>query len=373
MRTVWKTLALLLIAALAAACTAITPVTEEGATDSSVTEEGPALVVEDALGRSVEFAQAPSRIVVAGRGTYMVTGALFAFPAAQEKVAGFEGGRFNDPTVFVPLVDPAFDAKVILERNAGPEQMAPVQPDAIVLKTTAQEDLGASLEQLGIPIVYVEMESAEQYFNDLTTLGQLFDTPERADEIITFMQERLDRIDAGLADIADDAKPGVLVIQTSDEGGTVAFEAPPAAWLQTRMVEIAGGNPVWLEAAPGGGWATINFEQIAQWNPDKIFVIVYQEDAKEVVAQLLETPEWQALNAAQNGEIYGFPGDIFGWDSPDPRWILGVEWLATKIHPEQFGDIDMMAEVNAFFSQVYGMDEATIEAEIVPVLKGDLP
>ena len=35
------------------------------------------------------------------------------------------------------------------------------------------------------------------------------------------------------------------------------------------------------------------------------------------------------------------------------RWILGMNWLATRIHPERFRDIDMKAELMAFFGQLY--------------------
>lgn len=373
MRKLWSVMVCLVFASLLAACTPVSAPATSAAATTTDAAAADAFIVEDALGRSIKFAAPPTRIVVVGRGTYMVTGALFTFPVAQERVAGFEGGRFNDPATFLPFFDPNFGDKAILERNAGPEQVAPVTPDALVLKTTAQAELGASLEQLGIPIVYVEMESVEQYFNDLTTLGQLFDSPERAQAIIGYMQERLDRVASGLADVAEADKPTVLVIQYSDEGGEVAFEVPPASWLQTRLVELAGGVPVWTEASPGGGWATVNFEQIAQWNPDKVVVIYYQADPQEAVAALEANPEWQALTATQNGDIYGFPADIFGWDSPDPRWILGLQWLATKLHPDRFADLDIMAEVDSFFSEIYGMDSAAIEANILPALKGDLP
>jgi iron complex transport system substrate-binding protein len=368
MQQVWKVTLLLLLSVILAACQPVTaPVDVGAAADASA-----ALTVVDTLGREVTFAQPPQRVVVAGRGTYMVTGAIFAFPAAQTQVTAIEGGRFNDPTIFLPLVDPAFSDKTILERNAGPEQIAPANPDAIVLKTTAQE-LGASLEQLGVPVVYVEMESVGQYFTDLRTLGQLLGTPDRAEEMIAFYQERLDRIAAGLAEVAEADKPSVLLIQYSEEGGEVSFEVPPAEWIQTRLVELAGGVPVWSEAAESGGWGTVNLEQIAAWNPDKVFVIQYQADAAETVARLMANSEWQALAAAQNGEIYGLPSDFFTWDSPDPRWVLGLQWLATKIHPDQFADLDIMEEVRAFFTTIYGMDAESVEANIMPTLQGDLP
>ena len=52
------------------------------------------------------------------------------------------------------------------------------------------------------------------------------------------------------------------------------------------MVELAGGVPVWTAAVQGGGWAVVNLEQIAAWNPDQIYVINYFGSAVDVVAQL---------------------------------------------------------------------------------------
>lgn len=368
MRSFWLSLAVLLALVLAACQPVMPPESEAGAAPSTAAE---ALQVTDALGREVAFGQAPERIVVAGRGTYMVTGALFMFPEAQTRLAAFEGGRFNDPATFIPLIDPNFEAKTVLERDAGPEQIAPVNPDAIVLKTTAKDTLGDPLEALGVPIVYVEMESVEQYFNDVMTLGQLFGDTARAQEIIDFFQARLDRIDAVLAGMGEADKPTALLIQYSEEGDTIAFEVPAANWLQTRQVELAGGVPVWKDATTGGGWNTVNFEQVAAWNPDKIFVVAYQTDAGAVVDELIQSPEWQALDAVKNGEVYGFPADIFSWDSPDPRWILGVTWLGQKLHPDLLADVDMQQEVRDFFGVIYGMDEQTIDEQIIPTITGD--
>ncbi len=353
---------ILVLAMLMAACA---PVQPEAAT-------GEGIVVQDAIGQEIVFDQLPQRAVIAGKGTYMVTSAVFMFNEAKDRLAAFEGGRYNDPTTFIPLFDDTFDQITILERNAGPEQIAPVKPDVIILKTTAQETLGEPLAELGVPIVYLEMESVEQYFNDIRTLGQLFGDSARAQEIIAYFQERLDRVESAVGDIPDGEKPSVLLFQYSEEGDTVAVEVPPANWLQTRQVELAGGIPVWKDAAPGGGWTPVNFEQIAQWNPDEIFVVTYQSDVSEVVAKLKESPEWQALSAVQNDEIYGYPEEIFGWDSPDPRWILGVTWLASKINPEQMGEVDMLEEIRSFFTEMYGMDADTIETSIIGSLTGDV-
>jgi iron complex transport system substrate-binding protein len=148
---------------------------------------------------------------------------------------------------------------------------------------------------------------------------------------------------------------------------------PSASWLQTIETELAGGVPVWVEAAPGGGWTIVNFEQIAAWDPDAIFLISYNTDPAQAVDRLRSDARWQALRAVQEDRLHAFAGDIFSWDQPDPRWILGVTWMATRLHPDRLAGVDLMDEVTQFFGQMYGMEEAAVTEQIVPALRGDAP
>jgi iron complex transport system substrate-binding protein len=138
------------------------------------------------------------------------------------------------------------------------------------------------------------------------------------------------------------------------------------------MVELAGGEPVWVEAAESGGWTVVNFEQIAAWDPDLIIVVYYIDDPGIVVADLRQDPKWQALRAVQEDEIFAFPGDFLSWDQPDTRWILGLQWLATKIQPERFESLNLLDEVKTFYEEMYGLDAETFESEVLPLITGDL-
>jgi iron complex transport system substrate-binding protein len=144
-------------------------------------------------------------------------------------------------------------------------------------------------------------------------------------------------------------------------------------WLQTKMVEIAGGEPVWEDANPGEGWSQVTLEQIAAWDADQIFVVSYFTDPTEVVEGLKADPNWQSIRAVKDDQIYAFPGDLYSWDQPNPRWILGLTWLAGKVHPELFPRLDMTAETQNFYQTLYGLDEAFVEQNIVPTFKGVLP
>lgn len=334
-------------------------------------EGGGALAVTDALGREVELDGPPPRITIAGRAGLLITDALYLFPVGRERLVALEE-RGQDIKPFLAVVDPDWEEKVMLD-NAGAEQIAPTNPDVVIAKSAMEETLGAPLAALGIPIVYVDFETPETYQRDLAMLGEVLGDPDRAAEVAGFYRERLDRIAEATAGLAEGDRPSVLVIEHSVEEGAVAFSVPPAGWLQTTMVELAGGEPVWAEAAEGGGWMVVGLEQIAAWNPDQIYLVDYDGDSDGVVDELAADPNWQALSAVQSGNFYGFPGDFVSWDQPDPRWILGLTWLFTKVQPGLAADVDVMAAMRAFFEEMYSLDPATIESAVIPKLFGDLP
>jgi iron complex transport system substrate-binding protein len=330
-----------------------------------------ALTLTDALGRAVAFDAPPQRIVIAGRSSLTIVNTLYLFPEAAGRLAGLVVGQ-QPVGDFISLVDPTWDQKTILSAEAGPEQIAPLRPDVVLLRSFMADSLGRALEELEIPVVTLDLETPEQFFRDVAVLGQLLGNSARAETIQTFYRARLDRIERKVGGLSAEQKPQVLLVQYSTQGGEVALNVPSAAWLQTTEVELAGGRPVWKEAAPGGGWTVVSLEQIAAWDPDQIFVISYKADSAQVVANLKTNPQWQVLQAVQNSAIYGFPADIFSWDQPDPRWLLGVTWLAAKIHPDRFTELDLEGEVVEFFSQMYGMDPASVKSSILPTVKGSV-
>lgn len=334
-------------------------------------ESGGALSVTDALGRTVKLEGPPQRITVAGRAGLLIVDAMYLFPVARERLVALEE-RGQDIKPFLAVVDPGWAEKVMLD-NAGAEQIAPTNPDLVIAKSAMEQTLGAPLEAVGIPILYVDFETPETYERDLAVLGEVLGDPGRAAQVSGFYRERLARIAEATAGLAEGDRPSVLLIQYSAEEGTVSFEVPPAGWLQTTMVQLAGGEPVWTAAAEGGGWTIVGLEQIAAWDPDQIYLVDYDGNSDGVVEELKADANWQALSAVQSGRIYGFPGDFVSWDQPDPRWILGLTWLFTRVQPGLAADVDVMAEVRAFFAEMYSLSPAVVETEVISRLFGDLP
>lgn len=329
-----------------------------------------ALTVTDALGREVTLAAPPQRIVVAGKATIMIVDALYLFPEGPQRLAAV--GTTAQGGDFLPIVDPNAAAKATLGGEAGPEQIAAAGPDLVILKSYLREKLGAPVEALGIPVFYVSLETPEQYFTELRALGQVLGNPARAEEVITFYQERMERVQKRVADIPDDGKPRVLVLQHSAKGGETAYAVPPAAWMQTLLVQMAGGRPVWLDVQ-GSGWTVVTLEQMAAWDPDQIYVIDYFGDPVQAVEGLRADPVARNLRAVQTGQVFAFPKDTYSWDQPDARWILGLQWLASHIHPDRFADLDILQEFTTFYRTLYRLDDSAIEGQLRPLLRGSLP
>jgi iron complex transport system substrate-binding protein len=302
----------------------------------------------------------------------MLADAAYLFPEAIERVVALSRTSQSAEGDFLTLVDPNLEKKIAFETNVGAEQVVTAQPDVVIMKTYMAETLGKPLESLGIPVVYLSLESPEEYQRDLRILGQIFQNPQRAEELVGYFDARVQNVTQPLQGFASEQKPRTLLLYYSDRDGQVAFNVAPKTWMQTIMTELAGGRPVWTDIELGSGWTKVNLEQIAAWDADVIAIIAYTANPDEVVTRLKADPQWQVMRAVQEGRLYAFPKDFYSWDQPDVRWVLGLRWLAWRLHPDAYPGLDMMQEIRTFFEQLYRIDANTFESRLLPLLKGDL-
>jgi iron complex transport system substrate-binding protein len=322
----------------------------------------------DATGNLVSLVELPQRIIVAGRATPYVLDTLYLFPEAAKKLVALEVRGF-DTQAFLELVDPNVQVKDMLDRDAGPEQIAPYNPDLVIVKNVSLGTLGSALDEISIPVMGLNLETPAFFYEDIRALGKVLNSPERAEEIISYYQKIESEISELVADLTAAQRPSVLVMQYSADGGEITFKVPPTSYLQTTMVQNAGGNPVWLDADGGtNSWIQVGLEQIAVWNPDIIFVVNYAGDSVETVQELVASPNWEGLKAVENQQVFGFPSDYASWDLIDPRWILGQQWLATIIQPDLTTGINLETQVISFYQTLYGLSVDQINEFIFPRL-----
>ena len=317
----------------------------------------------------VPFNGFPERIVHVGSSAFLVENALYLFPEATERVIAMADGNQGNG-FFAGDIDPGIGGKTILPRTANTEAVLALKPDTVVMKNFLKSRMGEALERVGVPTVYLDLETPEAWMNDLVIIGNLFGNPKRAAELQQLFNTRITTVVEPLADLPEYRKPKTLMLYWSVKEGATAVNLPPLTWIQTRMVEMAGGDPVWKDAHLGERWTQSGIEQIAAWDPDVIVVAAYHVNASDAVEALLDDPIWSSLRAVGNGDLYAFPGDYHSWEQPDVRWLLGLQWLASVLHPERFPGLDMEAEARSFYRDMFFMNDTDFNKLIKPRLTG---
>jgi iron complex transport system substrate-binding protein len=118
------------------------------------------------------------------------------------------------------------------------------------------------------------------------------------------------------------------------------------------MMSHAGAMNV--AAATVKGFKQVAMEQVLAWDPQVIFV---QDRYPEVVGQINSDPQWQSIDAVKNHRVYLMPEYAKAWGYPMPEALaLGELWMAKKLYPQKFADIDMQKQADAYYQRFYRTD-----------------
>jgi len=329
------------------------------------------LTIEDSLENEITIDKVPERVVLAGKATLISANAYYLFEEAREKVVAI--GKTNQGLGnFLSHLDNDFDKVTKLSSEVGPEQIVAHRPDLVIVRDFMYKRLGAPLSKLGIPVLSLNLESAAAFTRDIRILGKILNQQDRAEEIVSIYDERLNPLKEKTDSLSEYDKPRVLMLYYSVRGNDSAFNIPPQDWIQTYQVKVAGGAPVWTDSNIGNGWKTVNFEQIAAWDPDTIVITSFHSAPESFFENIISSDKWQKLGATKQGRVFAFPSDFYSWAQPDVRWILGAQWLAQILHPELFDNIDMAEEVRSFYSDMYNIPDSDISALVLPRLEKTL-
>jgi iron complex transport system substrate-binding protein len=316
----------------------------------------------DCLGRNVALQSAPERIVITGRAGFMITNAAFFFPEASEKLVAYSKYfQSKSSDEFYKLVDAKFPTRNFSHDTMSIEELAALKPDVVLARNFERQNLEKGLKQLGIPVVFLNLETPQAYYSDIKNLGHVFNDKATADKVISFYKNKQEEIKNLVNKSSKEQPITALHVFYSERGGSTSFSVSPIHWIQALMIKKAGAMPVWSEIQSGKGWKKIGFEQIAAWDPDYIFVSSYFSDVDEAVSRLKSNLLWKNLEAVKNKNLLAFPGDFVSWDQPDSRWILGQAWLAAVLHSETDKLKSFSQKLLVEFFQLYGLNKQQIK------------
>jgi len=292
-------------------------------------------IVTDMAGRKVEVPDEVNKIVTTYRSATQFVFCL----GVQDRLAASDLS-FEKVSLFRKLYD-GEDLPNVGSKNRGIniEQILEVDPDLVILfPHNIGPEVAKRLKDYDIASVIIKPESYEQIKETTQILGKAIGVEERAENVINQYDKIINIVDS--RDIADKKKVYFANSELLDTVGE--------GMLQTSMIELAGGiNPA---KDVKSGFIKTSLEELLKWNPDYIVVSQYYSGSVE---ELLNRPELQQLKAIKNENVYRFPSKVEPWDFPSPSSYLGIVWLAEKLYPEKYEDINVEQVVEEYYNTLY--------------------
>jgi iron complex transport system substrate-binding protein len=182
-----------------------------------------------------------------------------------------------------------------------------------------------------VRVVSLEPNTISDIFDNIRMVGEFTGRRSEADELVTGLQARLDRVRRATEQI--DRRPRALMLEW--------LEPPfaPGHWVP-EQVEIAGGDHAFGKA--GQRSVTTTAEEIQAYAPEVIVLIpcgYYQADILGQLPRSRLPAGWNHLPAVKDGEVWATDATSY-FSRPGPRVVDGVEILARIFHPEVFGAPD---------------------------------
>ena len=319
-------------------------------------------VIVDQLGRSVEIPQKPQRVVCLMHHALDITLELQAGDRLVGVLKDWEKLLFPAIKDIYPPLAKLPTPGTLTEVNM--EELLKLNPDLVIVTHYFPADAMKKIEKAGIPVVAISLyvadfEQASRLNPKLknpdkaytvgmkqgvTLLGEIYGKEEMAKKLNDFVQTKRYLVGDKLSKIDDSKKITCYManpdLQTYGSGKYVGV-----------IMDKAGGINV---ARDISGYKAVNMEQIIAWNPQVIFI--QDRYAQKVYPEITKSPLWAGISAVKNKKVYITPEYVKPWGHPCPESMaLGELWMAKKLYPNLFKEIDMNKEVQGFYRTFYGV------------------
>jgi len=216
------------------------------------------------------------------------------------------------------------------------------------------EEVAATLAPAGIKVVGIDCFKLDTLFSDITTLGQLFGTEEKAGKLIMFFQDILGAVEEKVRDLNPEEKPRVYA--EHHRGDYYSF-GPGSAWHE--MIERAGGINIFADMPMP--YPEVDPEAVIERNPQVIlkdtrrtppmgYGVTDTEPIQAYIDELTARPGWEALDAVRDGRVYVTSPDL----TAGPKKVIAIAYFAKLFHPQL--DLDPEAIFREYLESWQGIE-----------------
>lgn len=282
----------------------------------SSAESTPGTITDD-MGRQVQLKASPQRIVSHVPG---ITETLFALGLGDKIVGDSDYCDYPEAAKTVLKIGGYFTPNI--------EEIVALRPD-LVLTDGYVTELITRLDSLGITVAVIDPKDINGILRDIRLLGDITATKQRAEQILSDMQAR---IDAVVSTIGNSTRPKVFYVFDATDS-TKPWTAGPGSFVDTLII-LGGGENVAGNAS--GPWVQFSIEELVRSDPEIILVDSMHGTAVISPEEIKQLPGWKETTAVKADQIYLVNGDLV--NRSGPRIVQGLEDIAKILHPELFKD-----------------------------------
>lgn len=323
------------------------------------------IVLRDAVGQELRLPRPAERIVL---GFNFEEFLAVAGPGAWDRVVGFNRRQWasNRPAVWqhylarFPALEALPDVGATENQSLSAERVIALRPDLFVIHAVghrAQADAMARIAAAGIPILIVDYNAQEPELHRASTIafGHAVGQEARSREIAAVYDAQIARVIARAAALP--RRPSAYVELGIGGPGTIGNSYAGTMW--GRMVEQAGGRNI-AEGRIPPGFSPLSAEAVLAAAPGHVVLVgatwanrsgsaragygVSEAEARASLAPYAARPGWGGLPAIRAGNLSvvesGLARSLMDW--------IGLQFLARRLHPEVFGDLDAERELRAW-------------------------
>ena len=339
------------------------------ADNSSV--ESSEITITDMIGRELSITPGSySRVVCIGAGALR----MYSYVADMNLICGVEDidnlSLDNRPQMFDSVARPYMIAYADLltdlpscgvggpnAQSAEAEKILSCNPDIVISEYEDVEKEDALQEQLGVPVITlkagVDGVFDDAFDNTMMMLGQIFGTEDRAQELITFIDEQAAEITARTADITEEEKPGVYICGLGNWGTTnhlmtsQNYSSFNIANIRNIVTDLEGKKIQPIEE-----------EKFVSLGEDMDIMIIDAAAIKNIeVLYEEDNTMFDSCKAWKNGEVYlqmAYNAYYTNYEIS----LINTWFVAKSVYPDRFADIDLTEKTNEITEMFLGMPMA---------------
>ncbi|CAI0828700.1 MAG: ABC transporter substrate-binding protein [Serratia liquefaciens] len=336
------------------------------------------LTLTDTSGQSLTIKQEPKRIVVQD-GRDILTLALLdrADPFARlvawnNLLKKSDGETWKILRNKWPEADGIIDMGFSDKGEVNLESVIAKQPDLMVAQLRSKPSLSQTgvldkLKALNIPVLFIDtmLKPVENTPKSITLLGETLNRESEAKQYTDFYQQHYQNI----LDKTKAVEPKPLVFIEAKAGlnglESCCFTHSHVGW--GGMIEAVGARNLGSALLPGAT-GDVSLEKVISMKPDAYIVSgsqwatktnaavpfgygVTQQQVDDAFNRMKQRPGFAQVTAVKEGRFYGIYHNFYN----HPYNIVGLEYLAKFIYPNQFKELDpakTYSEILSRFTEV---------------------